>query len=128
MLLPGVMQAAWAGGSDKPEQTRACGSDYSADRLRAAAIAAAKGIDQKYGITLVASKEASRAAVRDKLVAGELDAAHILYAACRTALRHWDIASKAAGDGQFDDPQPQWAGDYPLQRAGGEGVHLTSAG
>ncbi|PLO04757.1 nitrate/bicarbonate ABC transporter substrate-binding protein, partial [Klebsiella pneumoniae] len=22
MLLPGVMQAAWAGGSDKPEQTR----------------------------------------------------------------------------------------------------------
>lgn len=43
------------------------------------AIAAAKGFDQKYGITLVASKEASWAAVRDKLVAGELDAAHILY-------------------------------------------------
>ncbi len=34
---------------------------------------------KKYGITLVASKEASWAAVRDKLVAGELDAAHILY-------------------------------------------------
>lgn len=43
------------------------------------AIAALKGFDKKYGITLVPSKEASWAAVRDKLVAGELDAAHILY-------------------------------------------------
>ena len=43
------------------------------------AIASLKGFDKKYGITLVPSKEASWAAVRDKLVAGELDAAHILY-------------------------------------------------
>lgn len=42
-------------------------------------IAALKGFDKKYGITLVPSKEASWAAVRDKLVSGELDAAHVLY-------------------------------------------------
>jgi nitrate/nitrite transport system substrate-binding protein len=42
-------------------------------------MAAVKGFDKKYGITIVPSKEASWAAVRDKLVSGELDAAHILY-------------------------------------------------
>jgi nitrate/nitrite transport system substrate-binding protein len=35
--------------------------------------------DQKYGIRIIPSKEASWAAVRDKLVNGELDAAHVLY-------------------------------------------------
>lgn len=79
MLLPGVMQAAWAGGSDKPEQTRVRVGFIPLTDCAPLAIAAAKGFDQKYGITTVASKEASWAAVRDKLVAGELDAAHILY-------------------------------------------------
>lgn len=79
MLLPGVMQAAWAGGSDKPEQTRVRVGFIPLTDCAPLAIAAAKGFDKKYGITLVASKEASWAAVRDKLVAGELDAAHILY-------------------------------------------------
>ncbi|ONG06611.1 nitrate/bicarbonate ABC transporter substrate-binding protein [Klebsiella pneumoniae] len=71
MLLPGVMQAAWAGGSDKPEQTRVRVGFIPLTDCAPLAIAAAKGFDQKYGITLVASKEASWAAVRDKLVAGE---------------------------------------------------------
>src|SRR5438552_16450045 len=35
--------------------------------------------DEKYGIKIMPSKEASWAAVRDKLVNGELDAAHVLY-------------------------------------------------
>ena len=35
--------------------------------------------DEKYGIKITPSKEASWAAVRDKLVNGELDAAHVLY-------------------------------------------------
>jgi len=38
-----------------------------------------KGFDKKYGITITPSKEASWAAVRDKLVNGELDASHVLY-------------------------------------------------
>jgi nitrate/nitrite transport system substrate-binding protein len=42
-------------------------------------MAATQGFDKKYGIKITATKEASWAAVRDKLVNGELDAAHVLY-------------------------------------------------
>ncbi|MGH6961113.1 MAG: ABC transporter substrate-binding protein, partial [Dongiaceae bacterium] len=42
-------------------------------------IAAVKGFDARYGIKIVPSKEASWAAVRDKLLNGENDASHILY-------------------------------------------------
>ncbi|MCO5761706.1 MAG: ABC transporter substrate-binding protein [Chromatiaceae bacterium] len=35
--------------------------------------------DEKYGIKIIPTKEASWASVRDKLVNGELDAAHVLY-------------------------------------------------
>ncbi len=52
MLLPGVMQAAWAGGSDKPEQTRVRVGFIPLTDCAPLAIAAAKGFDQKYGITL----------------------------------------------------------------------------
>lgn len=43
------------------------------------AMAAAKGFDRKHGITLELSREPSWAAVRDKLLTGDLDAAHALY-------------------------------------------------
>ena len=79
MLLPGLMQAAWAAGSDKPEQTTVRVGFIPLTDCAPLAIASLKGFDKKHGITLVPSKEASWAAVRDKLVAGELDAAHILY-------------------------------------------------
>ncbi|MWL75718.1 nitrate ABC transporter substrate-binding protein, partial [Escherichia coli] len=70
---------AWAAGSDKPElETVRIGFIPLTD-CAPVAIAALKGFDKKYGITIVPTKEASWAAVRDKLVAGELDAAHILY-------------------------------------------------
>ncbi|MGE5385700.1 MAG: CmpA/NrtA family ABC transporter substrate-binding protein, partial [Betaproteobacteria bacterium] len=42
-------------------------------------MAAEMGFDKKYGIKIVPTKEASWASVRDKLVNGELDAAHVLY-------------------------------------------------
>ena len=51
MLLPGVMQAARAGGSDKPEQTRVRVGFIPLTDCAPLAIAAAKGFDQKYGIT-----------------------------------------------------------------------------
>nr|pir nasF protein - Klebsiella pneumoniae [Klebsiella pneumoniae] len=76
---PAIMQAAWAAGSDKPEQTTVRVGFIPLTDCAPLAIASLKGFDKKYGITLVPSKEASWAAVRDKLVAGELDAAHILY-------------------------------------------------
>ena len=79
MLLPGVMQAAWAAGSDKPEQETVRIGFIPLTDCAPVVIAALKGFDKKHGITIVPTKEASWAAVRDKLVAGELDAAHILY-------------------------------------------------
>ncbi|MBI2276282.1 MAG: ABC transporter substrate-binding protein [Dechloromonas sp.] len=42
-------------------------------------MAAVNGFDEKHGIKIVPSKESSWASVRDKLVSGELDAAHSLY-------------------------------------------------
>lgn len=42
-------------------------------------VAAAKGFDRKHGIRILPSREASWAAVRDKLLSGEHDAAHVLY-------------------------------------------------
>ncbi len=42
-------------------------------------MAAARGFDRKYGIRIVLSRESSWAGVRDKLGAGDLDAAHALY-------------------------------------------------
>lgn len=79
MLLPGLMQSAWAAGSDKPEQTTVRVGFIPLTDCAPLAIASLKGFDKKYGITLVPTKEASWAAVRDKLISGELDAAHILY-------------------------------------------------
>ncbi len=80
MLLPGVMQAAWAGGSDKPEQTRVRVGFIPLTDCAPLAIAAAKGFEPKYGHHPGGRvrKPAGRR-WRDKLVAGELDAAHILY-------------------------------------------------
>lgn len=50
-------------------------------------LAALLGFDQKYGIKIVLRKESSWASVRDKLIAGELDAAHVLYGlVCGTQL------------------------------------------
>ncbi len=42
-------------------------------------VAAALGFDRRHGIRIVPTREASWAAVRDKLVSGALDAAHMLY-------------------------------------------------
>lgn len=70
VLLPGVMQAAWAAGSDKPEQETVRIGFIPLTDCAPVVIAALKGFDKKYGITIVPTKEASWAAVRDKLVAG----------------------------------------------------------
>ncbi|CAM7250322.1 CmpA/NrtA family ABC transporter substrate-binding protein [Citrobacter sedlakii] len=78
-LLPGAMSAVWAAGSDKPEQATVRVGFIPLTDCAPVIIAALKGFDKKYGITLVPTKEANWAAVRDKLVSGELDAAHVLY-------------------------------------------------
>ncbi|MCU5774874.1 ABC transporter substrate-binding protein [Erwiniaceae bacterium BAC15a-03b] len=78
-LLPGLMNSVWAAGSDAPEKTEVNVGFIPLTDCAPVIMAAIKGFDKQYGIRILPSKEASWAAVRDKLTSGELDAAHVLY-------------------------------------------------
>ncbi|HEY7986267.1 MAG TPA: CmpA/NrtA family ABC transporter substrate-binding protein [Methylophilaceae bacterium] len=75
----GVRSGAWAAGKDAPEKTEVKVGFIALTDCAPIAIAAEMGFDKKYGIKIVPSKQASWAAIRDKTVSGELDAAHVLY-------------------------------------------------
>ncbi|WP_434460463.1 CmpA/NrtA family ABC transporter substrate-binding protein [Serratia plymuthica] len=79
MLLPGLMNTARAAGSDAPEKKEIRVGFIPLTDCASVVMAAVKKFDEKYGIKIIPSKEASWAAVRDKLLSGELDAAHVLY-------------------------------------------------
>ncbi len=78
-LAPGLRAGAWAAGSDAPEKPEVKIGFIPLTDCASVVIASELGFDKKYGIKITPSKEASWAAVRDKLVNGELDAAHVLY-------------------------------------------------
>ena len=78
-MSPGMRSAVWAAGSDAPEESEVKIGFIPLTDCASVVMAAAKGFDKKYGITITPTKEASWAAVRDKLVNGEIDAAHVLY-------------------------------------------------
>ena len=79
-LVPaGVRQAAYAAGSDAPEKPAVRIGFIPLTDCASVVIASEMGFDKKYGLKITPSKEASWAAVRDKLVNAELDAAHVLY-------------------------------------------------
>jgi nitrate/nitrite transport system substrate-binding protein len=79
-LVPeAVRVGAWAAGSDAPEKKEVNIGFIPLTDCSSVVMAAVMEFDKKYGIRIVPSKEASWAAVRDKLVNGELDAAHVLY-------------------------------------------------
>ena len=69
----------FAAGSDKPELDTVRVGFIPLTDCASVVMASALGFDKKYGIKIVLSKESSWASVRDKLVNGELDAAHVLY-------------------------------------------------
>lgn len=79
LVAPGVRSGAWASGSDAPEKAEVKIGFIPLTDCASVVIAAEKGFDRNYGIKIAPSKEASWAGVRDKLVNGELDAAHVLY-------------------------------------------------
>jgi nitrate/nitrite transport system substrate-binding protein len=79
MVPPGVRSGAWAAGSDAPELKEVKIGFIPLTDCASVVISSVKGFDQKYGIKITPSKEASWAAVRDKLVNGELQASHVLY-------------------------------------------------
>ena len=79
-LVPdAIRQGAWAAGSDAPEKTELKIGFIPLTDCASVVMASVMEFDKKYGIKIVPSKEASWASVRDKLVNGELDAAHVLY-------------------------------------------------
>ena len=78
-LTPQLRASVWAAGSDAPEKTEVKVGFIPLTDCASVVMANVKGFDKKYGITITPTKEASWAAVRDKLVNGEIDAAHVLY-------------------------------------------------
>ncbi|WP_312670144.1 CmpA/NrtA family ABC transporter substrate-binding protein [Pseudescherichia sp.] len=79
MLLPGFINSVWAAGYDAPEKKEIRVGFIPLTDCASVVMAAVKKFDEKYGIKIILSKESSWASVRDKLVSGELDAAHVLY-------------------------------------------------
>ncbi|MEO8299828.1 MAG: CmpA/NrtA family ABC transporter substrate-binding protein [Burkholderiales bacterium] len=75
-VIPG---GVWAAGSDKPEKEEVKIGFIPLTDCASVVMASVLGFDKKYGIKIIPSKEASWAGVRDKLVNGELDMAHVLY-------------------------------------------------
>jgi nitrate/nitrite transport system substrate-binding protein len=78
-LVPGLQAAVHAAGSDKPEKEEVRIGFIPLTDCASVVMASVLGFDKKHGVKIVPSKEASWAGVRDKLVNGELDMAHVLY-------------------------------------------------
>lgn len=76
---PRVRAGAWAAGSDAPEKKEVRIGFIPLTDCASVVMASVMEFDKKYGVKIVPSKEASWASVRDKLVNGELDFAHVLY-------------------------------------------------
>ena len=77
-MLPGLRTAVYAQGSDKPEKEEVRIGFIPLTDCASVVMASVLGFDKKYGVKIVPTKEASWAGVRDKLVNGELDMAHVL--------------------------------------------------
>jgi nitrate/nitrite transport system substrate-binding protein len=78
-LDPIFRASVWAQGSDAPEKKEVKIGFIPLTDCASVVMASVMGFDQKYGVKIIPSKEASWASVRDKLVNGELDFAHVLY-------------------------------------------------
>ncbi len=74
-----LQAGAWAAGSDAPEKKELRIGFIPLTDCASVVMASVLKFDEKYGIKIIPTKEASWAGVRDKLVNGELDMAHVLY-------------------------------------------------
>ncbi|PIB45556.1 nitrate transporter [Pseudomonas sp. 2822-15] len=70
---------AWVNGSDAPEKSSLDLGFMALTDCASLVVAATQGFAQPYGLTLNLKRQSSWAGLRDKLVSGELDAAHSLY-------------------------------------------------
>ncbi|WP_041675583.1 CmpA/NrtA family ABC transporter substrate-binding protein [Ramlibacter tataouinensis] len=78
-VSPALRTAVYAQGSDAPEKKEVKIGFIPLTDCASVVMASVLGIDQKYGVKIIPTKEASWAGVRDKLVNGELDMAHVLW-------------------------------------------------
>ena len=79
-IAPGVLSSrAFAADFGKPEKTDLTIGFIPLTDCASVVMASELGLFKKYGLNVTVSKEASWAAVRDKLLLGQLDAAHVLY-------------------------------------------------
>ena len=74
-----LQTGAWAQGSDAPEKKEVRIGFIPLTDCASVVMASVLKFDEKYGVKIIPTKEASWAGVRDKLVNGELDMAHVLY-------------------------------------------------
>lgn len=77
--LPGLQPGARAVGSDAPEKKEVAVGFIPLTDCASVVMASELGFDEKHGVKLVLRKASSWAAVRDKLLGGQLDMAHVLY-------------------------------------------------
>ena len=77
--LPRPDAHAWAAGSDAPEKPVVNLGFVALTDAASVIVAATQGFAQPYGLTINLWRQNSWASLRDKLVEGELDAAHALY-------------------------------------------------
>ncbi len=78
-ITPALRATVYAAGSDAPEKTEVKIGFIPLTDCASVVMASVLGFDKKYGVKIIPTKEASWAGVRDKLVNGELDFAHVLY-------------------------------------------------
>ncbi|VVM69410.1 CmpA/NrtA family ABC transporter substrate-binding protein [Pseudomonas fluorescens] len=96
MNEPSAGPLAWVNGSDAPEKTDINLGFMALSDCASVVVAATQGFAQPYGLTLNLKRQASWANLRDKLVSGELDAAHSLYGLIYAV--HLGIGGVAATD------------------------------
>ncbi|OYV40789.1 MAG: nitrate transporter [Thiomonas sp. 20-64-5] len=78
-LLPGLQPTARAATLGKPEMEEVRIGFIPLTDCAPIVMAAVLGFDKKYGVKIIPSKQASWAAVRDNLVTGGIQMAHVLY-------------------------------------------------
>ena len=76
---PALGATVHASGSDAPEKVEVKIGFLPLTDCASVVMASVLGFDKKHGIKIIPTREASWAGVRDKLIGGELDFAHVLY-------------------------------------------------
>ncbi|MDP2820025.1 MAG: CmpA/NrtA family ABC transporter substrate-binding protein [Polaromonas sp.] len=77
-ISPALRAVVYAQGSDAPEKKEVKIGFIPLTDCASIVMASVLGIDKKYGVTIVPSKEASWASIRDKVTTGENDMTHML--------------------------------------------------